>query len=81
MNDTSRTTKSLVLSGDSPGVEELSVVVDDLLDEALGLEVGDRTSSKRSVNLHSVDDGGGGDDSVGGDFLHDSVAGDQSKFL
>jgi hypothetical protein len=68
------TTTSLVGGSGSPGVEELAVVVNDPLDETLGLEVGDRTSSKGSVDLHSVDEGRGGDDSVGGDFLHDSVA-------
>ena len=49
-------------------------MVNDPLDETLRLEVSDCASSKRSVDLHSVDDGRGGDDSVGGDFLHDSVA-------
>jgi hypothetical protein len=36
--------------------------------------VGDCASSKRSVDLHSVNEGRGGDDSVGWDLLHDSVA-------
>ena len=36
--------------------------------------MGDCASSKRSVDLHSVNEGGGGDDSVGWDLLHDSVA-------
>jgi hypothetical protein len=49
-------------------------VVDDLLDQTLRLEVGDCASSKRSVDLHSVDEGRDGDDSVGWDFLDDSVA-------
>jgi hypothetical protein len=56
-------------------------VVNDPLDETFRLEVGDCASSKRSVDLHSVDDGGGGDDSVGGDFLHDSVAVGLVRFL
>jgi hypothetical protein len=68
---------NLVGGSGSPGVEELTVVVDDPLDETLRLEVGDCASSERTVDLHSVDESGGGDDSVGGDFLHDSVAVDE----
>ena len=49
-------------------------MVDDSLDETLGFEVGDSASSKGSVDLHSVDEGRGGDDSVSWDLLHDSVA-------
>jgi hypothetical protein len=56
-------------------------VVDNLLNQTLLLEVGDRTTGQRSVDLHSVDEGRGGDDFVGGDLLHDSVAGvrDEAK--
>jgi hypothetical protein len=56
-------------------------VVYDSLDVTLGLEVGDCASSKRTVDLHSVDNGRGGDDSVGGDLLHDSVAVKVSEIL
>ena len=49
-------------------------MVDDSLDETLGFEVGDSASSKGSVDLHSVDEGRGGDDSVSWDLLHDSLA-------
>jgi hypothetical protein len=49
-------------------------VVDDSLDETLLLEVGDGPSGERAVDLHSVDEGGLGDDSVSGDLFDDSVA-------
>jgi hypothetical protein len=55
-------------------VDELSVVVDHSLDETLLLEEGNGASGKGSVDLHSVDEGGLGDDSVSGDLLDDSVA-------
>jgi hypothetical protein len=43
--------------------------------------VGDCASSKRTVDLHSVNEGRGGDDSVGWDLLHDSVAVGLVSFL
>lgn len=64
----------LVFAGGGSGVDELGVVVDDSLDETLLLEVGDGPSGEGAVDLHSVDEGGLGDDSVGGDLLDDSVA-------
>lgn len=48
--------------------------MDDTLDRALLLEMGDGTTSERAIDLHPVDEGGGRDDSVGRDFLHDLVA-------
>jgi hypothetical protein len=45
------------------------------LDQTLLLEMGDRTSGERTVDLHSVNKGRLGDDFVGGDFLQYSVAG------
>lgn len=73
-NDTSPKTNCLVLAGGSPGVDELGIVVDNPLDQTFRLEVGDCASSEGSVNLHSVDKGRDGDDSVSWDFLDDSVA-------
>lgn len=64
----------LILSSRGTGVDELSVGVDDSLDQTFGFEVGDGASGKGSVDLHSVDEGRGGDDSVGWDLLHDSLA-------
>ena len=56
------------------GVDELSVVVDDTLDETLGLEVGDGAASERSVDLHTVDEGRLRNDAVSGNLLDDTVA-------
>ena len=64
----------LVLSGSCTGVDQLSVVVDNALDQTLLLEMSDGTSGERSVDLHSVDQGRLGDDSVGRDLLDDFVA-------
>jgi hypothetical protein len=44
------------------------------LDQTFLLKVCDSSSCERTVDLHSVDEGGLGDDSVGWDFLYDSVA-------
>lgn len=44
-------------------------VSDDGLDHALLLEVGDALSGQRTVDLHSVDEGGDGDQAVGLDIL------------
>ena len=65
---------ALLLSSRGTGVDELSVRVDDPLDESFRFEVGDGASGEGSVNLHSVDEGRGGDDSVSWDLLHDSLA-------
>lgn len=68
------------LSRSCAGVDELSVVVDNTLDEALLLEVGDGATGKRSVDLHAVDEDRLRDDLVGGDLLHDTVAAMLVKF-
>lgn len=44
-------------------------VSDDGLDHALLLEVGEALSGQRTVDLHSVDEGGDGDQAVGLDIL------------
>lgn len=64
----------LLRGGGGAGVDELGVVVDDTLDKALLLEVGDRAASKRAVDLHAVDKDRLRDDLVGRDLLHDAVA-------
>lgn len=48
--------------------------MNDPLDTPFLLEMSDRTTSKRTVDLHAIDQGGGRDHSVGRDFLHDLVA-------
>ena len=67
---------NLILSSRSTGVDELSVGVDDPLDQTFRFEMGNGASGKGSVDLHSVDEGGDGDNSVSWDLLHDSLAGD-----
>jgi hypothetical protein len=48
--------------------------VNDSLDQTLLLEIGNRSSSKGTVDLHSVNEGRLGNDSVSGDLFDDSVA-------
>lgn len=62
------------LSSSRPGVDELSVVVDNSLDKTLLLKESDGTSSEGTVDLHSVDEDGLRNKLVGGDLLDDSVA-------
>ena len=57
-------------------VNELSRVVNERLDETFSLQVLDRDPGKRTVDLHSVDEDGLGDELEGGDFLEDSVVDD-----
>lgn len=64
----------LVLRSGSPSIDELSIRVNDPLDRAFLLEMRDGATSERSIDLHAVDQGRGGDDSISWDFLHDSIA-------
>jgi len=48
-------------------------VADDLLDLALGLHVLENLASDRAVDLHAVDKGGNGDETVCVDFLVKTV--------
>lgn len=66
------------LSSSRPGVDELSVVVDNSLDKTLLLKESDGTSGEGTVDLHSVDEDGLRNKLVGGDLLEDSVAGQLS---
>jgi hypothetical protein len=50
-------------------------VADDLLDLALLLKLGERTTGKRTVDLQSVDKGGDGDEAVGLNLLLETVRG------
>lgn len=49
-------------------------MVDDALDVALLLEESDGASGEGTVDLHTVDEDGLGDELVSGDLLDDSVA-------
>jgi len=55
-------------------VNPLTVVVDNLLDETLGLQSPHSLSGHGSVDLHSLDQDGLRDHLVGRDFLEDLVA-------
>ena len=57
-------------------VNELSGVMDDGLDESISLQVLDRGSGEGTVDLHSVDEDGLGDELERRDFLEDSVEDD-----
>lgn len=72
---------SCLLLGGSAGVNPLSVVLDDLLDEALLLEVDDGAAGKRTVDLHAVNEDRLGDKLVGGNLLHDTVAEGSARVL
>jgi len=48
-------------------------VADDLLDLALLLKLGERTTGERTVDLQSVDKGGDGDEAVGLNLLLETV--------
>jgi hypothetical protein len=50
-------------------------VADDLLDLALLLKLGERTTGERTVDLQSVDKGGDGDEAVGLNLLLETVRG------
>jgi hypothetical protein len=50
-------------------------VVADLLDQTLRLKVGEGLASARSVDLHAINEDGGGDELVGGDLLKDLGSG------
>lgn len=54
-------------------VDDALGVADDLLDLALLLKIGERTTGKRAVDLQSVDKGGDGDEAVGLNFLLETV--------
>lgn len=61
------------LSSSRPGVDELSVVVDNSLDKTLLLKESDGTSGEGTVDLHSVDEDRLRNKLVGGDLLDNSV--------
>lgn len=48
---------------------------DNLLDLAVGLEVGERFPCERAVDLQAIDEGGNGDEAVGLDILLKLVVG------
>ena len=50
-------------------------VSDDLLDEALLLQVGKRLSCEGAIDLQSIDEGGDGDETVGLDIFLEFVGG------
>ena len=54
-------------------VDDALGVADDLLDLALLLKIGERTTGKRAVDLQSVDKGGDGDEAVGLNLLLETV--------
>jgi len=56
-------------------VDDALGVADDLLDLALLLKLGERTTGERTVDLQSVDKGGDGDEAVGLNLLLETVRG------
>ena len=69
---------SSLLLPDSTSINKLRIGVHDGLDCTLLLEMRDSSTRKRPVDLHTVDQGRGRDDSISRDFLHDPITGPMS---